>query len=110
MKSAALGVRMHSGWGVLLAVVGEGHVIEVVDRRRIVVTDENMVGAKQPYHYAENLGLTEAKQHLADCAAVSERLALTVVEARSIGPPWTGDHKTAALAAAVVLAGGKAKL
>jgi len=59
MKRAALGVRMHSGWGVLVAVSGDAHSVEVLDRRRIVTTDPSIPGAKQPYHYAAGLGLAD---------------------------------------------------
>jgi hypothetical protein len=52
MKRAALGVRMHSGWGVLVAVCGGSDSVEVLERRHIVVIDPTMPGAKQPYHYA----------------------------------------------------------
>jgi hypothetical protein len=79
MKRAALGVRMHSGWGVLVAVSGDANSVEIVDRRRIVTMDPGTRGAKQPYHYAADLGLSEAERHLANCAAASERLALAAV-------------------------------
>jgi hypothetical protein len=79
MKRAALGVRMHSGWGVLVAVSGDANSVEIVDRRRIVTMDPGTRGAKQPYHYAADLGLPEAERHLANCAAASERLALAAV-------------------------------
>lgn len=79
MKRAALGVQMHSGWGVLVAVAGDAHSVEVLDRRRIVTTDPRIPGAKQPYHYAAGLGLAESERYLANCAAVSERLALEAV-------------------------------
>ena len=36
MKRAALGLRMHSGWGVLVAVAGDATSVELMDRRRIV--------------------------------------------------------------------------
>jgi len=180
-----------------VAVSGDGHSVEVLDRRRIVTTDPSIPGANQPYHHAVSLGLTESETYLANCAAASERLALEAVaevvrelEARhcrivgsavllasgrtlpslskilashalihtaegeffraairkacqhleirvtairereleeraktsfgnaasrvqrrisslgsSLGPPWTKDHKTAALAAAIILAG-----
>jgi hypothetical protein len=55
MKRAALGVRMHSGWGVLVGVCGDSDSLEVVERRRIVVIDPKMPGAQQPYHYAKLL-------------------------------------------------------
>jgi hypothetical protein len=85
MKRAALGVRMHSGWGVLVAVCGDAGSLEVIERRRIVVIDPKIAGGKQPYHHAASLLLSEsalagAEKHLANCAAVSERLALAAVE------------------------------
>jgi len=55
MKRAALGVRMHSGWGVLVAVCGDCDSLDVIERRRIVVIDPKMPGARQPYHYAKLL-------------------------------------------------------
>ena len=80
MKCTAIGVRMHSGWGVLVAVSGDASAVEVVARRRIVTMDQAIPGARQPYHYAASLRLPEAEKYLANCAAVSEGLALTAVE------------------------------
>jgi hypothetical protein len=68
---------MHSGWGVLVAVSGDAGAVEVTDRRRIVTTDPRIPGAKQPYHYAASAGLPKPESYLANCAAVSERLAIT---------------------------------
>ena len=89
MKRAALGFRMHSGWGVLVAVSAEAHSVEVLDRRRIVVTDQETPGAIQPYHFAASvgpgnvgrpkLGFLEAESHIAQCAAVSEGLAVAAI-------------------------------
>ncbi len=79
MKRAALGVRMHSGWGVLVAVSGDANSVEVMDRRRVVTTDPSTPGANQPYHHAARLGLPESERYLANCAAASERLALAAV-------------------------------
>ena len=76
MKNAAFGIRMHSGWGVLVCISGNVSAPEIVDRRRIVVVEPTMEGGKQPYHFAETLPLEEAERHLQKCAAVSERLAL----------------------------------
>jgi hypothetical protein len=196
MKRAALGIQMHSGWGVLVAVAGDANSVEVLERRRITVTNPSTPGATQPYHHAATLKLADAEKHLAHCAAASGRMALEAVEGvvqelgrreyrvagsavllasgrplpslerilaahplihtaegeffrnavknacerlqilviafpereledrakkvfgkaasqiqgavsdlgRSIGPPWTKDHKTAALAAAIILA------
>jgi hypothetical protein len=79
MKRAALGVQMHSGWGVLVAVSGSPDAIEILARRRIVTADPEMPGAIQPYHYAMNLKLPESEKHLAKCAAASTRLAVAAI-------------------------------
>jgi len=79
MKNAAFGIRMHSGWGVLVCISGNVSAPEIVDRRRIVVVEPTMEGAKQPYHFVETLPLEEAEGHLQKCAAVSERLALGAI-------------------------------
>jgi hypothetical protein len=79
MKRAAFGIRMHSGWGGLVCISGDPAAPEVVDRRRIVVVEPTIEGAKQPYHFAETLPLEEAERHLQKCAAVSERLALKAI-------------------------------
>jgi hypothetical protein len=78
-KRAALGIRMHSGWGVLVTISGDAGSVEVLDRRRIVTADLTVPGAKQPYHSAAGLGLREAESYLANCAAVSERLAFEAI-------------------------------
>ena len=79
MKRTALGIRMHSGWGVLVAVSGDANSAEVMDRRRIVITDPRIPGANHPYHHAASFGLPEAVKYLANCGAVSERLALAAL-------------------------------
>jgi hypothetical protein len=85
MKRAALGIRMHSGWGVLVAVAGDGPSLEVLERKRIVVIDSSVAGSAQPYHHGASLalgkaGLAGAARHIAECAAVSERIAVAVLE------------------------------
>ncbi len=79
MKPATIGLRMHSGWGVLVVISGEAHSVELVDRRRIVTSDPRIPGANQPYHHAARLAFPEAEEYLVKCAAVSERLALTAI-------------------------------
>ena len=79
MKRAALGVRMHSGWGVLVAVSGDASSLEVIDRRRIVVAEPEAPGAVQPYHHAATLSLAEAETYLVNCAAAAEHLALAAL-------------------------------
>jgi len=79
VKNAAFGIRMHSGWGVLVCISGNVPAPEIVDRRRMVVVEPTMEGTKQPYHFAETLPLEEAERHLQKCAAMSERLALGAI-------------------------------
>jgi hypothetical protein len=90
MKSAALGIRMHSGWGVLVAVSGDAQSAEVINRRRIVTIDGTISGAKQPYHYAASLKLAESEKYLVNCAALSEGLALTAI--RELIEELNGRH------------------
>ena len=78
MKSVAIGLRMHSGWGAVVAVSNDG-VLEVVDRRHIVIAEASIPGSKQPYHYAESLELKKAEEYLARCTAISEQLAASAI-------------------------------
>lgn len=79
MDQAAIGVRVHSGWGAVVAVAGQPGSEEVIERQRIEITDPNMAGAIQPYHFAERMQLKHAEQHLAQCAGVSKELALAAL-------------------------------
>src|SRR5579864_8356796 len=80
MKHAAIGVRMHSGWGALVAVSNSAGTVEVIDRRRVAITTPGTLGANQPYHFAENLELPEAEKFLGNCFAASKRLAMAAVQ------------------------------
>jgi hypothetical protein len=105
MKRAAIGVRMHSGWGALVAVSNNAGTVEVIDRRRIVVIPPGTPGAKQPYHSAENLELSEAEKFIAACFAASKRLAVAAV--REVLDELRGRHYRV-VGSAVILASGRA--
>jgi hypothetical protein len=79
MKPAAIGARMHSGWGAIVAVSNLAGSFEVVERRRIAVTSIGSPGMSQPYHFAANLALPEAEKFIGNCFATSKNLALTAV-------------------------------
>jgi hypothetical protein len=79
MQRAAIGVRMHSGWGALVAVSNDAGTVEVVERRRVSVITPGTPGAMQPYHFAERLELSEAEKFIDNCFAASQRLALAAV-------------------------------
>jgi len=76
MKRAAIAIRVHSGWGALVAVAGNPAAAEILKRSRIDIVDRKAAGAMQPYHFAQGQPLPAAERHLAKCAASSERLAL----------------------------------
>lgn len=77
MESVALGVRMHSGWGVLVTV---GDEAEVVDRRRFVIVSDDAPGGKMPFHHAEKLGLGQAEAYLSRYTAECDRVARQAIK------------------------------
>jgi hypothetical protein len=79
MQRSAVGIRVHSGWGALVAVAGTAANLEVIERRRIEIIDPHVVGAFQPYHFAKTLEIGPAKQHIARSAAASQQLALAAI-------------------------------
>jgi hypothetical protein len=80
MKRAVIGVRMHSGWGALVAASLIAGKVEVIDRRRIVVASPGTPGAIQPYHYAKTRRLHEAEAFFANSLAASETLARNAIQ------------------------------
>src|SRR5713101_5217044 len=104
MKRAAIGVRMHSGWGALVAVSNSAGTVEVIERRRVAVTTPGTPGANQPYHFAENLDLPEAEKFLGNCFAASKRLALTAI--RDVVGELRG-HQYLVVGSAVLLSSGR---
>jgi hypothetical protein len=76
---SAIGIRVHSGWGALVAVSGKAGAEEVIDRRRLSIVDPKTAGGIQPYHFAKNLGIREGETHVVRCLAASARLALQAV-------------------------------
>src|ERR1700722_1322236 len=75
MRRAALGIRVHSGWGALIAVSHENAAIEILDRRRVSITGTTDAGASQPYHGARNLHISEAEPFLASAFAAAHTAA-----------------------------------
>ena len=75
MKSAAVGIRVHSGWGAVVVMAGQ-NAEEILERRKITIIDPKAKGVTQPYHHVEEMELGAAEQHLAKCASDARRLAL----------------------------------
>ena len=44
MKPAAIGVRVHSGWGAVVAVAGQNGAEEIIERRKVVIIDAKKPG------------------------------------------------------------------
>ena len=105
MKRAAIGVRMHSGWGALVAVANSGCTVEVLERRRVAVTTPGTPGVSQPYHFAKKLELAEAEKFLGNSFAASKRLALAAVR-DVVGE--LRDRQYRVIGSAVLLASGRA--
>jgi hypothetical protein len=101
MKRAAIGVSMHSGWGILVAVDEQASLI---DRRRIVVATNDGPRGNQPYHRAQQLGLANAEKYLADYTAETDNLSRQVV-ARAISDLKTRGYRVTR--AAILQASGR---
>jgi hypothetical protein len=104
MKTAAIGIRVHSGWGALVAVSGATGAEEVVERSRIEITDPKMAGAVQPYHFAEKLEIKQAEKHIAKCAEASARLALAALR-ELLGQLESRDYRVTG--SAILLSSGR---
>jgi hypothetical protein len=89
---------------VLVSVTGDADEEEVIDRRRIAISDPAKAGANQPYHHAATLEFPEAERHLANCQAASERMALTAIK-HVVQELEARDYRIAG--AAVLLASGR---
>jgi hypothetical protein len=79
MNPAAIGIRVHSGWGALVAISGKTGAEEVIHRQRVKIIDPGSAGAAQPYHYSRGLKLPQAEQHIARCSAASGHAARTAI-------------------------------
>jgi hypothetical protein len=79
MKPAAIAFRMHSGWGALVAISAAPRDPEIVVRKRMVIINPVMAGAKQPYHFAENMRLPDAERHIQACADAAAALAIATI-------------------------------
>ena len=105
MKPAVAAFRMHSGWGALVVISGSPASPELIERRRITISDPAALGAKQPYHFAQNLSLPDAENHLRKCADASEDLAVKAIGETQRTLRKNGYH---VVAAAMLLASARA--
>jgi hypothetical protein len=104
MKTCAIGIRVHSGWGVLVVVSRGAETLDVIDRRRVEIIDRSVPGAFQPYHFAKGLELGAGERHVADSAAASARQALSAI--REV-VEHLRDQDCKVVAAAILLSSGR---
>lgn len=77
LPHVALGFRMHSGWGVMVAVDEQ---YSIVQRQRIELVNDGRSGGRQPYHHARDLGLERAERYLSEYIAFCQRSARVLVK------------------------------
>jgi hypothetical protein len=74
---AALGIRSHSGWAVVVAATDS----RILDRRRIEIADPAIPGSRQPFHAAEGLPFDRAETLIRKCRESSLLLATAAIGA-----------------------------
>jgi len=72
---ASLGLRAHSGWAAMVAVSGGSAIL----RLRIDITGPG-IGAKQPYHAAEEMKLSQAQAFLKRTEKAAVAMAAAAVK------------------------------
>ena len=80
MVAAAIGLRAHSGWAALVAIVGPARAPDVILRRRIELLDRGIAGAAQPYHAAAEMKIAEGQELIAQCMSASRALAANALK------------------------------
>jgi hypothetical protein len=75
MKSAALGLRAHSGWSALVAVgLDKGETV-VLRRERVQLVETFSREFKQPYHAAEKMEFEAGRKHIEKVKSEAQRFA-----------------------------------
>jgi hypothetical protein len=72
----AFGLKAHSGWAALVILGKQGASLQVVDRQRMELVAENALWAKQPFHAAEGLSLSDARKVVRSGIDAARRIAL----------------------------------
>ena len=94
----AFGFRAHSGWAAFVALGGAGGRLEVVDRRRLeLVPEEEADWAMQPYHAAEGLAPSDAREMIKRGFDLARRNALREMRA-AVSRAREAGHEVAACA------------
>jgi hypothetical protein len=81
VKQAALGFRAHSGWAAMVALWVEKGSPRVLGRQRVHLVETFTYRCRQPYHTAEKLPLSEAREFVVRVEAEAQRLAHSAIHA-----------------------------
>jgi hypothetical protein len=75
MKNAAVGLRVHSGWAVLVVVSLEKDEPVVLRRERVQLVKTFSYKFRQPYHTAEKMPIAIGREFISRMNAEARRLA-----------------------------------
>jgi hypothetical protein len=98
----AFGMKAHSGWAALVVLGKRSGELQVVDRCRVeLVENDEASWAKQPYHAAENLNTGEARDLVKRGLEAARRIAVREMRA-AINRLRQAGHQVTACAVLVV--------
>ena len=92
----SFGLKSHSGWAALVVLGTEAGNLQVLDRRRIeLVEDDGTEWAKQPYHAAEGKSSAEARSIVERGIESARRLSVREMQAAVKRAGEEGHHVAA---------------
>ncbi len=77
----AFGLKAHSGWAALVVLGARGDDLQVVERRRLELVDDDALWAKQPFHAAAGLPPDEAREVVRRGVEAARRIAVREMRA-----------------------------
>jgi len=104
VRKAAVGFRVHSGWCAAVAVCLEEAGPVVLHRERVHLVEEFTYRLRQPYHTAEKMAVSDARDFIEKARTTARELGYRAIcQLRS----QLEQHGYALSTAAVLLAAGK---
>lgn len=94
--NVAFGIKAHSGWAALVVLGAGGGALQIVDRRTMELVEQaDASWAKQPYHAAEPLSPSAARDLVARGLAAARRLAVREMQHAITRAREAGHHPIA---------------
>jgi hypothetical protein len=98
----AFGIKAHSGWAALVVLGTRSGELQVVERCRMELVEEDEASwAKQPYHAAERLNAGDARDLVKRGLEMARRIAVREIRT-AVKRAREAGHKVAACAVLVV--------